>query len=450
MIAEPTRRHILDLLRERPRTVTELVGSLDLSQPGVSKHLRVLREAGLPVSLTENLDAMHAVRHIPLEDREAVKYARKPRIHTFVATSDIHLKHKLRMDRDAALAEAVEGPAAAHVRRGATSQDILDTAAAIVTRDAKVLVVEELDGVHFDIDERIRFCDARLAPEGSAAAPYYIPPSEDLSRPGTTWLPTLGETSFSWWRLATIWYHEAVPGHHLQISATVINREHLSRFQRAMAWNSGWGEGWALYAERLMDELGAFDEPGLEMGYLMSQALRKLTAIVSKSKTCLVFINQIREKIGVMFGNPETTTGGRALKFYSSVRLDIRRIAAIKDGDRVVGNRTRVKVVKNKMAAPFREAEFDILYGEGISREGDLIDMAVGLNLIEKSGSWYSFGGERIGQGRKNPRHFLCENADITKKIEAQARKALNLPSPEEEAKPAEAGSTRGKKPSQE
>ena len=188
--------------------------------------------------------------------------------------------------------------------------------------------------------------------------------------------------------------------------------------------------------------------PGLQ-ARLMSQALRKLTAIVSKSKTCLIFINQIREKIGVMFGNPETTTGGRALKFYSSVRLDIRRIASIKDGDRVVGNRTRVKVVKNKMAPPFREAEFDILYGEGISKEGDLIDVAVGLNLIEKSGAWYSFGGERIGQGRENTRHFLHENNDILKKIEAEVRKALNLPA-REEAKPAEAGVTRSKKQAQE
>ena len=184
--------------------------------------------------------------------------------------------------------------------------------------------------------------------------------------------------------------------------------------------------------------------PGLQ-ARLMSQALRKLTAIVSKSKTCLVFINQIREKIGVMFGNPETTTGGRALKFYSSVRLDIRRIASIKDGDRVVGNRTRAKVVKNKMAPPFREAEFDILYGEGISKEGDLIDVAVGLNLIEKSGSWYSFGGERIGQGRENTRHFLHENTDILKKIEAEARKALNLPAGEE-PRSAETGTARGKK----
>ena len=135
---------------------------------------------------------------------------------------------------------------------------------------------------------------------------------------------------------------------------------------------------------------------------LMSQALRKLTGIVAKSHTCLVFINQIREKIGVMFGNPETTTGGRALKFYSSVRIDIRRIGAIKDGDQVVGSRTRVKIVKNKTAAPFREAEFDMMYGEGISREGDLLDLAVNANLVEKSGSWFSYKGERIGQGREN------------------------------------------------
>src|SRR5204863_7047400 len=146
---------------------------------------------------------------------------------------------------------------------------------------------------------------------------------------------------------------------------------------------------------------------------LMSQALRKLTAIVSKSRTCLVFINQIREKIGVMFGNPETTTGGRALKFYSSVRVDIRRIAAIKDGDVVVGSRTKVKVVKNKTAAPFREAEFDIMYGEGISREGDMIDLGVDKNLVEKSGTWFSYGGERIGQGRENARQFLRDNPDL-------------------------------------
>jgi recombination protein RecA len=151
---------------------------------------------------------------------------------------------------------------------------------------------------------------------------------------------------------------------------------------------------------------------------LMSQAMRKLTAIVSKSKTCLIFINQIREKIGVMFGNPETTTGGRALKFYSSIRIDIRRIAAIKEGEEVVGNRTRVKVVKNKVAAPFREAEFDILYGRGISREGDLLDVAAEKNIIEKSGAWYSYNNERIGQGRENARRFLIENSEIAAKLE--------------------------------
>jgi len=160
---------------------------------------------------------------------------------------------------------------------------------------------------------------------------------------------------------------------------------------------------------------------------LMSQALRKLTGTVSKSRTCLVFINQIREKIGVMFGNPETTTGGRALKFYSSVRIDIRRIAAIKEGDVVTGSRTRVKVVKNKVAAPFREAEFDILYGEGISREGDLLDLAVNNNIVEKSGSWFSYKNERIGQGRENARAFLKENKDVLAKLDAEVRKALGL-----------------------
>src|SRR5215813_8940046 len=160
---------------------------------------------------------------------------------------------------------------------------------------------------------------------------------------------------------------------------------------------------------------------------VISQALRKLTGTVSKSRTCLIFINQIREKIGVMFGNPETTTGGRALKFYSSVRVDIRRIAAIKDGDQVVGSRTKIKVVKNKTAAPFREAEFDIMYGEGISREGDLLDLASNLNVIEKSGSWFSYKGERIGQGRENARSFLKENKDIAAKIENEIRKSLGL-----------------------
>ena len=161
---------------------------------------------------------------------------------------------------------------------------------------------------------------------------------------------------------------------------------------------------------------------------LMSQALRKLTGIVFKSNTCLIFINQIREKIGVMFGNPETTTGGRALKFYSSVRVDVRRIAAIKEGDRVVGNRTRVKVVKNKVAAPFRDAEFDILFGEGISREGDLLDLGVEHSVIEKGGSWFSYKGERIGQGRENARTFLKENPDIRARLENELRTALNLP----------------------
>jgi recombination protein RecA len=160
---------------------------------------------------------------------------------------------------------------------------------------------------------------------------------------------------------------------------------------------------------------------------LMSQAMRKLTGIVSKSNTCLIFINQIREKIGVMFGNPETTTGGRALKFYSSIRLDIRRIAAIKDGETVTGNRTKVKVVKNKVASPFREAEFDIIYGEGVSREGDLLDLGVAQNIVEKSGSWFSYKGERVGQGRENVRQFLKDNADIRDKIDAELRKTLGL-----------------------
>ena len=163
---------------------------------------------------------------------------------------------------------------------------------------------------------------------------------------------------------------------------------------------------------------------------LMSQALRKLTGIVSKSKTCLIFINQIREKIGVMFGNPETTTGGRALKFYASMRVDIRRIQAIKEGDKVVGSRTRAKVVKNKVAAPFREAEFDILYGEGISREGDLIDLGVEKGVIDKSGTWLSFGGERMGQGRENVRVFLKENKDIRDKLENTLRKKMEIPIP--------------------
>jgi recombination protein RecA len=160
---------------------------------------------------------------------------------------------------------------------------------------------------------------------------------------------------------------------------------------------------------------------------LMSQALRKLTGSISRSKTVLIFINQLREKIGVMFGNPETTTGGRALKFYSSIRIDIRRIGAIKDGDVATGGRTRVKVVKNKMAPPFREAEFDIMYGEGVSREGDLIDLAVERKIIEKSGAWFAYGGERLGQGRENVKQFLKEHIDIRSAIEDRVRKDLGL-----------------------
>src|SRR5215211_1453252 len=160
---------------------------------------------------------------------------------------------------------------------------------------------------------------------------------------------------------------------------------------------------------------------------LMSQALRKLTGVVSKSKTCLIFINQLREKIGVMFGNPETTTGGRALKFYASVRIDIRRIASIKDGDAVIGGRTRVKVVKNKVAPPFREAEFDVMYGEGISRTGDLLDLAVERKIVEKSGTWFAFSGERLGQGRENVKQFLKENPEIFRSIEEKVRRELGL-----------------------
>ena len=160
---------------------------------------------------------------------------------------------------------------------------------------------------------------------------------------------------------------------------------------------------------------------------LMSQALRKLTGVVSKSKTTLIFINQLREKIGVMFGNPETTTGGRALKFYASVRIDIRRIASIKDGDQVVGGRTRVKVVKNKVAPPFREAEFDVMYGEGISREGDLLDLAVEKRIVEKSGAWFAYNGDRLGQGRENAKQFLKENPEIRQTIEDRVRRDLGL-----------------------
>jgi recombination protein RecA len=171
--------------------------------------------------------------------------------------------------------------------------------------------------------------------------------------------------------------------------------------------------------------------PGLQ-ARLMSQALRKLTAIVAQSNTCFIFINQIREKIGVMFGNPETTTGGRALKFYSSLRLDIRRIGAIKDGDRVAGNRTKVKVAKNKVAPPFRECEFDIMYGEGISREGDLLDLAVVQRAVEKSGAWFSYKGERLGQGRENAKQALKDNPEVLRKIERDVKVKLGLPVREE------------------
>jgi recombination protein RecA len=160
---------------------------------------------------------------------------------------------------------------------------------------------------------------------------------------------------------------------------------------------------------------------------LMSQALRKLTGVVSKSKTTLIFINQLREKIGVMFGNPETTTGGRALKFYASVRIDIRRIASIKDGDQIIGGRTRVKIVKNKMAPPFREAEFDVMYGEGVSREGDLLDLAVDKRIVEKSGAWFAYSGERLGQGRENAKQFLKDNPSVRQAIEDRVRRDLGL-----------------------
>lgn len=160
---------------------------------------------------------------------------------------------------------------------------------------------------------------------------------------------------------------------------------------------------------------------------LMSQALRKLTAIVARSKTCFIFVNQMREKIGVFIGNPETTTGGRALKFYSSMRIDIRRITALRDGDSIVGNRVKVKIVKNKMAPPFRDAEFDIIFGQGISKEGDLVDCGVNFGLIEKSGTWYSFKGERLGQGRDNVKKLLKESPDMATELELQIRKKAGL-----------------------
>ncbi len=176
----------------------------------------------------------------------------------------------------------------------------------------------------------------------------------------------------------------------------------------------------------LEGEMGA-THVGLQ-ARLMSQAMRKLTGIVSKSNCCLIFINQIREKIGVMFGSPETTTGGRALKFYASIRLDIRRIAAIKDGDKIIGNRTRVKVVKNKVAPPFKQAEFDLIYSEGISFEGDLVDLGVAHDVVVKSGSWYSYGSDRIGQGRENAKQFLKDNPEVRDKVEVELRQALDLP----------------------
>jgi recombination protein RecA len=168
---------------------------------------------------------------------------------------------------------------------------------------------------------------------------------------------------------------------------------------------------------------------------LMSQALRKLTAIVSRSKTCFIFVNQIREKIGVFLGSPETTTGGRALKFYSSMRIDVRRITSLKDADSVIGNRVRVKIVKNKMAPPFRDAEFDIIFGQGISREGDLVDCGVNYGLIEKSGTWYSYNGERIGQGRENVKKLLKENPELAAGLEHEIRKKVGLLPEEEEEK---------------
>src|SRR6202140_1526080 len=177
---------------------------------------------------------------------------------------------------------------------------------------------------------------------------------------------------------------------------------------------------------------------------LMSQAMRKLMAAVSRANACLIFINQIREKIGVVFGNPETTTGGRALKFYSSVRLDVRRIGALKGGDRIIGNRTKIKVVKNKVAAPFREVEVDILYGQGISREGDLLDVAAEQGIVEKSGSWFSFEGERMGQGRENARAYLKEHAEVRDKLDTAARLKLGLPKPELAPAKAAASQTAG------
>ena len=173
---------------------------------------------------------------------------------------------------------------------------------------------------------------------------------------------------------------------------------------------------------------------------LMSQALRKLTAIVARSKTCFIFINQMREKIGVFIGNPETTTGGRALKFYASMRIDVRRLATIKDGESVVGNRVKVKIVKNKMAAPFREAQFDIIYGEGISKEGDLVDCGFDTGIVEKTGTWYSYNGERLGQGRENVKKLLKENKALAGRLEAEIKKKVGLTPEKGEQAPKEGG----------
>ena len=166
---------------------------------------------------------------------------------------------------------------------------------------------------------------------------------------------------------------------------------------------------------------------------LMSQALRKLTAAINRSNCVVVFINQLREKVGIMFGNPETTTGGRALKFYSSVRMDVRRVEALKQGGEVIGNRTRIKVVKNKVAPPFKEAEFDIMFGKGISREGDILDLAAKVNVIEKSGAWYSYQGDKIGQGRENAKLFLKDNPDIMATVERRVRQEMGLPVSDDE-----------------
>jgi recombination protein RecA len=184
--------------------------------------------------------------------------------------------------------------------------------------------------------------------------------------------------------------------------------------------------------------------PGLQ-ARLMSQALRKLTAVVGRSNTCLIFINQIREKIGVMFGSPETTTGGRALKFYSTIRVDIRRIGAIKDGENVVGNRTKVKIAKNKVAPPFRECEFDIMYGEGISKFGEIIDLGVENKIVEKSGAWFSYKGERLGQGRENAKNSLRENPELCARVESEVRAALGIAGSKPQAVAAEAGEVKGK-----